>query len=354
MNISERIEAFVELGRFLHQFSSVQPKFVSHSLNAEFYEDFKSLLNKVSQENPWFTKENLMFSVKGICCFLTESRLKKWVGAYRISTTNTSLKVAVVMAGNIPMVGFHDMLCVLMSGHAVLCKLSSKDALLLPFIGRLLVALNSGFSNQMQFQFNEINATHGFDAIIATGSNNSARYFEANFSECPNLIRRNRNSVAVLLGNESKEELKALGDDIFLYFGLGCRNVSKLYLPKNYDVRNFAEQWQAYETQRNCNKYFNNYNYQRSLLKMNKVPHIDKGFFIFRESGAIASPISILHYEYYTHLDNVKKQLQLASDYLQCVVGKAFEFSIPFGETQKPCLFDYPDNIDIMKFLTNL
>jgi hypothetical protein len=354
MNIKERIDAFVDLGKFLQQFTDNNSIKIEHKLNSHFYEDFKDLLDRVSLENFWFTKDHVNASIKGICHLLNELNINKWLKEYHISKENTNIKVAVIMAGNIPMVGFHDMLCVLMAGHTFIGKLSSKDNQLLDFIAKLLICLNSKFEKLINFQTEQLNSQNTFDAIIATGSNNSARYFDAYFSKYPNILRRNRNSVAVISGNETEEEINALGSDIFLYFGLGCRNVSKLYLPKNYDLTNLFKHWENYKSVIDHSKYANNYDYQRSLLLMNKVQHFDNGFLLLHENQGIASPIGVVYFEYYSELKDIQHKLSPNSELIQCVVGSSLDHAIPFGKAQEPQLWDYADNVDTMQFLTNL
>ena len=282
MKLKERIKTFVELGSFLNQFSREEAPKNNHILNSQFYEDFTNMLSNVTVENPWFTQKHVQASIKGICEFLKEEKILNWIEKYPVSSQNTGLHVAVIMAGNIPMVGFHDMLCVLLSGHHFIGKLSSKDNQLLEFMAKLLIKLNPEFEQLIQFQSERLSGEKKFDAIIATGSNNSARYFEAYFKKYPNIIRRNRNSIAILNGNESEKELKALGNDIFLYFGLGCRNVSKLYIPEGYDLKKLLDTWTDYSYVIDHSKYANNYDYQRSILLMNQEPHLDNGYVLLQ------------------------------------------------------------------------
>jgi len=354
MKLNERIHAFVELGNFLQQFSTAEATRKKHALNASFYDNFKSLLENISKENLWFTTENVHFSINGIIEFLREDKIHEWINKYSISDKNTNLKVAVVMAGNIPMVGFHDMLCVLTAGHHFIGKLSSKDNQLLNFLADLLIAIHPEFKQLVHFETERLTGKNQFDAIIATGSNNSARYFETYFQKYPNIIRKNRNSIAVLNGTESDTELKALGKDIFLYFGLGCRNVSKIYVPEEYDFTKMLDTWNTYSYVNNHSKYANNYDYQRSLLLMNQVEHLDNGFLLLREQQEIASPIGIVYYEYYSEISALEEKLSLQSEQIQCIVGSTLKNSVPFGKAQEPELWDYADDVDSMLFLTQL
>lgn len=354
MNISERIEAFVSLGQFLEQFKTVEASRSNHPLNDHFHSDFAHLIENAYIENAWFTPAHVRTSIQGICSFLDSEKLKEWTNQYQISEKSTNKRIAVIMAGNIPMVGFHDMLSVLISGHQFIGKLSSKDNRLLDFITRLLTEINSNFKTLISFKNERLNGNQDFDAIIATGSNNSARYFEAYFSKYPHIIRKNRNSVAIISGDETKEELHKLGLDVFLYFGLGCRNVSKLYVPENYDITQILDAWQDYATSVDHNKYANNHDYQRSLFLMNAIQHYDNGFLLMKEDIAISSPIAVLHYEHYRSLEQVNNHLKENSENIQCIVGQEEESFIPFGKAQQPELNDYADNVDTMAFLSQL
>lgn len=354
MNLSERIKSFIELSDFLSQFRSENEVKINHPLNSIFYDDFKTLLCRISNENLWFTPFHVHASINGICTFLNKEKLEEWLSEYVVSDQNTDLKVAVIMAGNIPMVGFHDMLSALISGHHFIGKLSSKDNQLLDFVSKILIEINPEFQKLISFQSERLTGENKFDAIIATGSNNSARYFEAYFKKYQHIIRRNRNSVSILTGKESEAELQALGNDIFLYFGLGCRNVSKLYVPVGYSFTTLLDTWQKYSYVANHNKYANNYDYQRSLLLMNRIEHFDNGFLLLTENQSVASPIGVVNYEFYSEIDDLKASLKLNSDHIQCVVSNELDNSIPYGKAQEPELWDYADNVDTMAFLTNL
>ncbi len=354
MNLSERINSFIELGDFLSQFSSENQAQINHSLNSIFYDDFKALLSRISNENLWFTPFHVHASINGICSFLNKEKLELWLSKYSVSDKNTEVKTAVIMAGNIPMVGFHDMLSVLISGHQFIGKLSSKDNQLLDFVSKILIEINPEFQELISFQSERLSGENKFDAIIATGSNNSARYFEAYFKKYQHIIRRNRNSVSILTGQESEAELKALGNDIFLYFGLGCRNVSKLYVPVGYDFPKLLDTWQSFSYVGNHNKYANNCDYQRSLLLMNRIPHFDNGFLLLTENQSISSPIGVVNYEFYSEINDLKKSLELNSDLIQCIVSNELDHTIPYGKAQQPELWDYADDVDTMAFLTKL
>ncbi len=354
MQLQKRIEDFVILGEFLSQFKTEETEQNSSPLNKIFYNDFKQLLQQVTKENLWFTTESVHTAITGICEMLHLQKMQKWLQNYHIAPSNTQITVAVIMAGNIPMVGFHDMLCVLLAGHRFIGKLSSKDNQLLDFIAKLLIAINPQWETRIAFTNDSLGSSQKFDAIIATGSNNSARYFDAYFSKYPNIIRRNRNSIAVLSGNETEQQLQDLGNDVFQYFGLGCRNVSKLYLPKDYNIAHLLDQWQSFENIINHSKYANNYNYQRSVFLMNNTPHFDNGFVLLQENLQLSSPIGVLNYEFYSDTTSLEKQLQQQTENIQCIVGNDTTKYIPFGKAQQPEVWDYADGIDTMQFLTQL
>ncbi|MCK5822563.1 MAG: hypothetical protein KAG95_01065 [Bacteroidales bacterium] len=354
MNIKQRIEAFTKLGDFLSQFNNNNLANKNFSqLNKKYYTDFKEILSNIEIKNQWFTSNHINYSISAIADLLTKNNLTKWINNYQnINNTNTNKTIGVIMAGNIPLVGFHDMLCVLISGHKFLGKMSSKDDQILKKIAEILITINNEFTELITFT----DKLSDFDASIATGSNNTSRYFETYFKNCPHIIRKNRNSIAILKGNETQDELSKLADDIFLYFGLGCRNVSKLLVPNGYNFDNFINSINHYKDIVNHKKYSNNYKYYRSILKINKKPHFDNGFLLIKEDFSISSPISILNYEKYNNLYDLKKYLKQNNENIQCIVTNCKEFknSINFGQAQKPELWDYSDNIDTIKFLNKI
>ena len=256
------------------------------------------------------------------------------------------------MAGNIPLVGFHDFICVLLSGHNVLVKTSSNDQMLLPFLANYLTSVEPALLNYIHFSEGKLT---DFDAVIATGSNNTARYFEYYFKDKPSIIRKNRNSVAVLNGSETKEDFEALGEDIFRYFGLGCRNVSKLFVPKNYIFDSFFEGIFKHQDVIHYEKYANNYDYNKAVFLMSNFKLLDNGFLTIKEDTSYSSPISSVFYEFYEDLDVLKTKLEQDHEQIQCIVSNNLvPKSIPFGQTQKPALWDYADNVDTLAFLVNL
>lgn len=356
MTIDNRIKAFVELGRFLGQFGKEGKKEEGNPLNALFYEDMEALIKRVHIHNQWFTEEQVRFSFAALAASLEETALVDWISLYikELQAQKEPKTVAVIMAGNIPMVGFHDFLCVLISGNKFLGKLSSDDKFLLPFVAKVLKKIEPGFESLIEFTEGQLK---GMDAVIATGSNNSARYFEYYFGKYPNIIRKNRNSVAVLTGTETKEELTSLGKDVFSYFGLGCRNVSKLFVPKGYVFDSFYEAVFGFQDIVNNNKYANNYDYNRTVYLMSNNPSLlDNNFLLLKEDPMYASPIGMLFYEYYNDLKELNQRLKNDSELLQCVVASSteIEHALPFGLAQSPQLSDYADGVDTMKFLNNL
>ncbi|MDP1744905.1 MAG: acyl-CoA reductase [Bacteroidota bacterium] len=353
MTLDNRIKAFVTLGDFLKQFSEQGEKQADNSLNNVFYNDFNELIQSVHYNNGWFTEDNVRNAIGAIASSLNEELLVGWLSRYikSLSDRKTPKNVAVIMAGNIPMVGFHDMLCVLLSGNKFTGKLSSDDKLLLPYVAKILIAIEPKFGNYIEFTEGQLK---NIDAVIATGSNNTARYFEYYFGKYPHIIRKNRNSVAVISGKESKEDLKLLGKDIFQYFGLGCRNVSKLFVPKGYKFDTFYESIFDFQYVVNNNKYGNNYDYNRTVYLMgNNESLLDNNFLLLKEDPSYSSPIGVLFYEFYDEIATLNQRLQNEKEQIQCIVSTSYEIDhvVPFGEGQCPKLDDYADGVDTMEFL---
>jgi hypothetical protein len=338
-NITKHITPFVTLGKVLAT------------------DAVDEIVYRAYSQNHWFTPEFVRQSLQAISEeYLEEEKLIRWLQPYssKFSATQTLPKqIGVVMAGNIPAVGFHDLLSVLSSGHHVLAKLSTDDRTLMLFLIEKLIEIEPEFAQRITVA-ERLNAA---DAYIATGSDNTARYFEYYFSKKPHLIRRNRTSVGIINGHETTEELAALGRDILQYFGLGCRNVAKVFVPEGYDFRAFYE---AIESQHdyyvNHHKYFNNYEYNKSVYLINQEPHFDNGFLIARKTESLVSPISVLFFEYYASPEQLSGLLANYEDKIQCIVSKNgwYPHSLPFGQAQLPTLSDYADGIDTMTFLTNL
>lgn len=346
MNIQSKIAALAELGRYMQQVAGgVSGKYHTHA------EKLSHIMDTEKNYNSFFTRENILDSIKAFAEMLSGENLSKWVAEYpELQVEEKLLKIGVVMAGNIPMVGFHDLLCVLITGNVFMGKLSSQDQRLIPHFAGVLVEIEPEFKDRILF----VERLKDMDAIIATGSNNSSRYFEYYFGKYPNIIRKNRNSVAVLTGNETKEDIYQLGRDIFQYFGLGCRNVSKLYVPKGFDFTSFLDALSEYSFILDNTKYKNNYEYHKSILLVNKTPHLDNGFLLLTENPSMASPVSVLHFEYYDALPALQEKISKELKHIQCVVGGKMENAVGYGETQSPQLWDYADGIDTVKFLLNI
>ena len=336
MTHSERLTAFVALG---HRLAALSP------------DEIIALAARARNQNAWFDEPSVAAAVAGIAHLLAEEPLRHWAGRYPAEPT-TVRPIGVVMAGNIPLVGFHDLLCVLLSGHVLLAKLSADDTVLMTWLMEELTRLEPRFADRMQV-LPRLNAA---DAFIATGSDNTARYFEFYFGKKPHLIRRNRTSVGVLTGQETGAELAQLGPDIFQYYGLGCRNVSKLFVPTGYSFVPLLDALQPCEGVLNHHKYNNNYDYNKSILLVNRVQHFDNGFLLLRPSPVLVSPISVVHYAEYTSEIDLVDQLTDIAAQTQCVVsaGGRFAGSLPFGQAQSPGVSEYADRVDTMEFLAQL
>jgi hypothetical protein len=316
-------------------------------------ETLTRLMQAESNHNAWFTPESVEQAVTAAGASLTESILTQWLDKYNFGN-NTPKKIGLILAGNIPLVGFHDVLCVLISGNIALIKASSQDARLIKYVLQLLVNLDNSSAGQFQF----VERLQGFDAVIATGSNNTSRYFEYYFGKVPHIIRKNRNSLALLTGDESTEQLHSLGKDIFAYYGLGCRNVSKLMVPAGYNFTPFFEAIESYNYVANHHKYNNNYDYNKSIYLVNRDEHLDNGFLLLKKDERLASPLAVLFFEEYENLKAAQAKLIEISDQIQCIVSTAdlqvTNQVVDFGESQQPALWDYADGIDTMEFLSNL
>ncbi len=317
-------------------------------------ESLSALIQDEHFYNAWFTPENVDLAVRSIGEMLNSTSLHAWLAKYPGENSKQSKKVGLILAGNIPLVGFHDVLSVLVSGNHALIKASSQDGRLIKEVLRRLLLIEPAFADQFTF----VERLEGFDAVIATGSNNSSRYFDYYFSKVPHIIRRNRNSLAVLTGNESNEQLFQLGKDIFNFFGLGCRNVSKIYVPAGYRMATFFEAIEPYHTIIDHHKYNNNYDYNKSIYLVNRNDHLDNGFLLVKEDTGLISPLAVLFYEYYDSLTSLNDSLSKLSDQIQCIVGNAaLQVSsqlVDFGQSQHPALWDYADGVDTMDFLTKL
>ena len=336
MNHAERLTAFIALGQRL---TTLSP------------DELTTLAARARNQNAWFDEPSVTAAVAGIAHLLAEEPLRRWAARYPPEPT-TVHKIGVVMAGNIPMVGFHDTLCVLLSGHVLLAKLSAEDTTLMTWLLEELTRIEPRFADFIQV----LPRLNSADAFIATGSDNTARYFEFYFGKKPHLIRRNRTSLAVLTGQETSAELAMLGPDIFQYYGLGCRNVSKLFVPAGYSFVPLLDALQTCEGVLNHHKYNNNYDYNKSILLVNRVPHFDNGFFLITPDPKLVSPISMVYYTEYSNEIDLVDQLTDVAAQTQCVVsaGGRFAGSLLFGQAQSPGVAEYADRVDTMEFLAQL
>lgn len=350
--IQNRISAFVELGKFLGQFTQKETTQKNEiKFNDLFFDGFKHQLKIAGENNTWFTKENLLFATENWSKALTKENIQQWIANENLGE-NDSKQVAVIMAGNIPLVGFHDFVSVLISGHSVLVKQSSNDKHLLPFLAKYLEYVQPELKGKIIFTEQKLT---DFDAVIATGSNNTARYFEFYFKNKPSIIRKSRNSVAVLTGNETAQDFENLSNDVFCYFGLGCRSVSKLYVPKNYNFDAFFTGMYNKQEIINNAKYANNYDYNKAVYLMSEFDILENGFLMIKEDESYASPIASVFYEYYDNIEDLKVKLKQDKEKIQCVVARNFTANkIAFGETQNPQLWDYADGINTLEFLSKI
>ena len=338
MILEERISAFSTLGEILH--NSLQGR------STPFTGRVNDLIETQHLKNPWFTPGNVRLSLKNIADQLTEENLVKWTDSYpALNETIDKVNVGIIMAGNIPLVGFHDFLSVLITGNSAIVKTSSKDPDLIRLIADILISVNGEFNSRISISDGMLS---GFDIVIATGSDNSSRYFEHYFGRYPNIIRKNRNSIAVIDGNESNEELEALGSDIFSYFGLGCRSISKLFVPEKFDMSEVTKNWEKYSALINHSKYAANYDFNKAVLLVNKEKFTDTGYLILKEENVLSSPVAVLYYEFYNSQEQLNKYFRDNSDKIQCIVGSNY---MPFGKAQSPALWDYADGIDTIDFI---
>jgi len=347
MKLAQRIESLHWLGEEIRIF-----------LDKQEYKEWNHALKLAEQQNAWFTHDNIIMALKGVEFWLQKDTLQKWAAQYSIPEENKKpITVSVVMAGNIPMVGFHDFLCVLITGNILEAKLSSSDNILLPFLIKRLTEIEPHWKDYIKVVDK---LSPALQAVIATGSNNTAMHFEHYFKKVPHIIRRNRNGIGVLNGKETEQELSELGKDIFTYFGLGCRNVSKVYVPEGYEFGNFFRAIEKYGDVLKHNKYANNYTYNRTIYLMDGKVFTDNNFFAVIENKQISSPIAVLHFEYYKDLQELTTELLEHKEQIQCIVAskevtkQLGNIAIPileFGHTQSPGLTDYADGVDVIKFI---
>ncbi|MDQ3394357.1 MAG: acyl-CoA reductase [Bacteroidota bacterium] len=336
MDLNQRIKALAYWGK---------------AIQALDHEEMEEVYFRASGHNSWFTRESVNLSLEGIVRYLDGANLEKWMAGYTVEEKQPK-SVGLVMAGNIPLAGFHDFLTVLITGNKVQAKLSSQDPFLLPYLAKMLIEIEPLFKDRIEF----VERLKNFDAIIATGSDNSARYFNYYFGKYPHIIRQNRTSCAILKGDEPEVALQDLGKDIFQYFGLGCRNVSKIFVPKEYDITDLFKPLEPYGDIINHHKFNNNYDYNKSIFLVNAVEHLDFGFLLLRESEQLVSPISVLYYVKYGSDEDLNHKIEPLRHKIQCVVapGSFWPGSIAPGTSQKPELWDYADDIDTVAFILAL
>ena len=352
VNLQQRKNAFLKLGKFIWSYL----EWLQDSANPtqdKLLNYFHQEMERASLKNPWFTTLNIQRALEGIQTMLSEKDLDTWLENYDLKSIVSPATIGVVMAGNIPAVGFHDFMCILLSGHHFQGKLSSDDAVILPAIWNLLLQFEPKFAGKATFTTGQLKT---FDAIIATGSNNTARYFDYYFGKYPHIIRQNRNGVAVIDGNETVKDFEDLAADVFSYFGLGCRNVSFLLVPESFDFELMFSGFAVFDHVSNHHKYYNNYLYNKSLLIINKENHYDNGFVLLVQKDTLASPIGVLHYQTYKNRDHLLSMLAERKEQIQCVVSRSasIDDSLLFGVSQKPKVQMYADGIDTMHFLLHL
>jgi len=342
----EIINGLVQLGEIMRAVADEKPFQNFGTISEQQYLQIQTTINRQIHFNGWFTKKSVQFSLLSHGEMLQHDTLTAFTSAYKFNETPKN--VAVIMAGNLPLVGFHDFLCVLLSGNKITVKLSSDDQTLLPELVSLLITIDKRFGERIALAKS---ALKDIDAVIATGSDNTLKYFEEYFGKYPHIFRRNRTSIAVLDGTETKEELFELGKDIFTYFGLGCRNVSHLLLPKNYVLDRFFEGIFEYSDIINHNKYVNNFDYNRAIHLLNQIPFFENGFLILKETNDLHSPLAMLHYHFYENQTDIERYLAENKENIQVVIGKNY---VPFGQAQTPNISDFADDVDTMLFLNSL
>jgi hypothetical protein len=348
MNLAEKNKILSNLGNILTRLGNAKP-WTGYELgiNEAEYVRLEELVKIVHIYNGWFKEEQVRKSFLSIGSWLKEDVLEKWERNYPIKP-NSDKKVGIIMAGNIPLVGFHDFISVFLAGHKSIIKLSSDDKHLLPALLQTMSLFNESIMDWVEITEAPMK---DFDAVIATGSNNSARYFESYFAKYPHIIRKNRTSIAVLTGDETKAEIAELGKDIFDFFGLGCRNVSQIWIPEDFEINRFYEGIYDFNQIVNHNKYANNYDYNKAVMLMNLEAILDNGFLLIKEDKSLNSPLAVVHYVRYKNEAEVTDFIDENQDGIQAIIGRDY---IPFGQGQCPLISDYADGVDTMKFLTSI
>ncbi len=354
MDLQSRISSFKSLSAFLDCVANQKEDKVEKVLKKKYFEALE-LIQNLHFKNGWFIEDFVKFQLNSIAFACSGDKLDNWLAPYISKIIQKiSKKVAVIMAGNIPFVGFHDFISVLITGNELIMKLSSKDEDLPKFIIDVLIDIEPEFKQKIFIVEDKLK---DFEAVIATGSNNTSRYFKYYFSKVPNIIRHSRNSIAILDGKETNEELEKLADDIFLYFGLGCRNISKIFVPENYNFDSLFQAVYKYKHLADVTKYANNYEYNRAIYLMERIKFLDNGFFMLKNDFSLFSPVAVLHYESYSDISDVEKYIKSNNDNLQCIVSRnknIAENVLDFGKTQLPELIDYEDNVNILDFLISI
>ncbi|MDR3272958.1 MAG: acyl-CoA reductase [Flavobacteriaceae bacterium] len=344
MNFTTRIKSLSTIGSLIRQFV------IKETEKSAVYYEYENVIRLAEQKNPWFTRENILYALNYWGKVLSEEIISNWLTGYNLKS-NEPKNIGLVLAGNIPMVGLHDCLCVLLTGNRAKIKLSSKDDVLIPFV----LNLWKEFCPEIEFEF--ISRLNDYDAVITTGSDNTARYFEYYFSQVPHIIRKNRTSLAVFTGSESDDDLKNFAQDVFLYFGLGCRNVTQIFIPENHDLDLIFKAFLPYQNVVNHNKYANNYDYNKAVYLLNKDIFWENNFVLLKESDALYSPLAVLFFKRYQDFSEVEKFVSDNHEKIQCTVGNGEiggKACVPFGETQNPKINDYADGVDTVRFLINL
>ncbi len=352
------VRDFSALGEFLSQFGPEKIRCKEHiPANDVFFEPMKMLVERAHETNPWFTPENMQYALGQWGLALQTDKIRRWLDAYIFPERLHPKRVGIVMAGNIPAVGLHDLLSVLAAGHRAKVKMSSSDNKIIPLIVKYLEHIDPAWKGRVEFTDGLL---RDFDAVIATGSDNSARYFEYYFGRYPHIIRHNRNGVAVLTGDETDARMEALADDIMLYFGLGCRNVSKLFVPRDFDLNRIFKSLLKYARYAEYRKYRNNYDYNRAVFLMStdaaeREDLLDNGLVLLKKDTRYASPVGVVFYETYDDLDDVRRILEHDRDKIQVVISTAdLPGALPPGQSQQPQLWDYADGVDTLRFLLDL
>ncbi|MGM0464793.1 MAG: acyl-CoA reductase [Bacteroidota bacterium] len=341
LTLQQRTDAFAALGQVMEDAASASP-------SSPEAVSLRKVMDRQQANNKWFTPDNVIRSAEAIAAMLRKDSLESWMQAYDLKEAQPEKLIAVIMAGNIPLVGFHDFLCVLITGNKILARTSSKDGELIRAVAGILTGINPDYSDHIKFSEK---IQDDYDAVIATGSDNTSRYFEYYFGHKPHIFRKNRNSIAIIGRETTGQDIEALGTDIFSYFGLGCRNVSKIYFEQGVDINKAIKRWSAWSDIIKHTPYANNYLYNKSLFLVNKKAFLDNGYSLLVKDEGFSSPVSVIYYDTFSSREQLADELALKTEKIQCMVS---ENDISFGQTQYPLPYEYADNKDTIKFLTSL